>query len=123
MIELLETAIDVAENYANNPNSVDLLAGACAMGVVTVDNEDGSSSQGINIFFPDNGIDEPPAFAQIAENNGIVNIDDGIDLDSAEEMLEGEILEARDRINFCQKALQILRGNQSSETLSNYLNP
>lgn len=125
MLDLLETAIEVAENYAHDENAAELLEGACEMGVVTIEEED-MDLEGINVFLPSHNTGEPPAFIQIGiDDSGNVIIDEGMPRQFAKDMLEDQIDQAKARIQFCEKVLEGLGiGDKPKKSIkSKYISP
>jgi len=119
MIYLLEEALEVAKNYANDPDSEELLAGSCEMGVIGIDDENGNyAGQGINIFLPTENTGDAPAFVQILiTDNGDLILDEGLlkngkPLDFVGDMLADQLEQAEARIEFLTAVIDALDSNK-----------
>ena len=110
MIDLLETCLEVAQNYAHDSESAQLLAGACEMGVVQIFDEDEDTTiRGINIFLSTECTDDDPAFIQVGiDDDGEIILDCEIEESDLAEMLDDQIEQAKERIEFCQEVMTAL---------------
>ena len=101
MINLLDAALDAAQNYASDPHVDEDLESMAYMGVLTSDD-----GRAINVMLPTDDKD-PAAMARIViAHDGIIehDLEDFEDEDVANVLIE-QIIEARDRVAFCHEAL------------------
>lgn len=120
MIYLLEEALEVAKNYANDPDSDELLAGSCEMGVVSIEDEKGEyAGEGINIFLPTENTNDAPAFVQVLiADDGDLILDEGLldedgkPLDFVGDMLADQVEQAEARIEFLTAVIDALDSNK-----------
>jgi hypothetical protein len=110
MLYLHETALDIAQNYAHDEDSDQLLAEACEMGVLDVtDEETGAQGRAINVFLPSRDTDAAPAIAQvILADDGSVIENTPFDQDTVADLLAAQIEDAQARIDFCKEAMHNL---------------
>ena len=110
MLYLHETALDIAQNYAHDEDSDQLLAEACEMGVLDVtDEETGAMGRAINVFLPTRDTNASPAIAQvILSDDGSVIENTPFDQDTVADLLAAQIEDAQARIDFCQEAMRHL---------------
>lgn len=125
MLDLFETAVDIAKQKSkkNKRDAVDDLAGAVEMGVLTLVDDDGDElGQGINILLPRENTGDEPILVQVCiETSGELEIDVGMEQETAESILEDQILDAQARLEFCQEALEKLRSKQTTKKTLKYV--